>query len=85
MIKLLSSLAIETMVYKKSYMVEGSELQAEKWCESKPPLMAPQSRAYIASNPIPARGLPLGIKLCCDPEKKQLMKKQWWLKPRLNP
>jgi hypothetical protein len=65
--------------------VEGGELWAQKWCESKPPLMALQSRAYIMSNPRAVRGRPLGIKPHPDPDEDQLMKKEWWLKPRLTP
>jgi hypothetical protein len=42
--------------------VEGSGLWAQKWCESKPPLKAPQSHAHIASNPKSTCGIPPGIK-----------------------
>jgi hypothetical protein len=49
-------------------VAEGGELWAQKWCESKPPLMAPQSRAYIMTNPRAACGRPLGIKPHCNPE-----------------
>jgi hypothetical protein len=66
-------------------VAKGGELRAQKRCEFKPLSTAPQSRAYKTSNPRAARGHPLGIKPRCDPEKKKLMKKEWWLKPRLTP
>jgi hypothetical protein len=44
-------------------MEVGGELRAQKWCESKPPLIALQSHAYIMKNPRAARGSPLGIEL----------------------
>jgi hypothetical protein len=66
-------------------MVEGGELQAQKQCEFKLLSTAPQSCAYKTSNPRAMCGLPLGIKPRYDLEKKQLMKKEWWLKPRLTP
>jgi hypothetical protein len=41
--------------------VEGGELWAQKWCESKLPLTGLQSRAYIVSNPRAGSGCPLGV------------------------
>jgi hypothetical protein len=43
-------------------VAEGGGLRAQKWCEYKPPLMAPQSRAHLASNLKASCGSPLGIK-----------------------
>jgi hypothetical protein len=50
-------------------MEEGGELRAQKWCGSKPPLMTPQSCAYIMSNPTTTCGLPLGVKSRSDPKE----------------
>jgi hypothetical protein len=50
-------------------VAEGGELRAQKRCGSKPPLMAPQSCAYIMTNPTATRGRPLGVKSCPDPEE----------------
>jgi hypothetical protein len=55
-------------------VVEGDELRAQKRCNSKPLLMAPQSCAYIAFYPRETCGHPLSFKSCCDPERRQLMK-----------
>jgi hypothetical protein len=43
-------------------VAEGGGLQAQKRCEYKPPLMAPQPYAHLASNLKAACGRPLGIK-----------------------
>ena len=43
-------------------MEVGGELQAQKWCGSKLPLMAPQSRDSMKTNPSAMHGNPLGIK-----------------------
>jgi hypothetical protein len=56
-------------------VAEGGELRAQKWCESKPPLTAPQSRAYITSNPRAACGNPLGIKPHPDPDERSVNEK----------
>jgi hypothetical protein len=56
-------------------VAEGGELRSQKRCESKPPLMAPQSRAYIKTNPRAAHGHSLGIKPHLDP-KGRLVKKR---------
>jgi hypothetical protein len=56
-------------------VAEGGELRAQKWCGSKPPLMAPQSRAYITSNLRATRGLPLGVKPRSDPEEDSVNEK----------
>jgi hypothetical protein len=50
-------------------VAEGGELRAQKRCESKPLLTAPQSCAYIVFNPRAARGGPLGIEPRPDPEE----------------
>jgi hypothetical protein len=56
-------------------VAEGGELRAQKRCGSKPPLMAPQSRAYIMSNPRATRGHPLGVKPRSDPEEDSVNEK----------
>jgi hypothetical protein len=55
-------------------MVEAGELWAQKKCDSKLILMAPQSRAHIESYPRASCGHPLSIKSRCDPERRKLMK-----------
>jgi hypothetical protein len=37
----LSGPTIETVVWKKDYVARGGGLQAQKWCEPKPPLSGP--------------------------------------------
>jgi hypothetical protein len=56
-------------------VAEGGELRAQKRCESKPPLTAPQSRAYIMTNPRATRGHPLGVKPHPDPEERSIKKR----------
>jgi hypothetical protein len=56
-------------------MVEGGELRDQKWCESKPPLTALQSRAHIASYLEVVRGNPLSIKLHPDPDEGSVNEK----------
>jgi hypothetical protein len=65
-------------------MAEGGGLRAQKQCEFKPLLMAPQSHAHIASNPRAARGRPLGTKPRPDLKGSVNKRKDWWLKPRLT-
>jgi hypothetical protein len=76
-IKFLSGPAIETVVYRKSYVAVSGELQAQNQSRSKPLLTDPQSHDYKTSNPRAAGGSPLGIKPRCNPKKKQLMKMEW--------
>jgi hypothetical protein len=56
-------------------VAEGGELRAQKWCESKPSLIAPQSCAYIASNLREAHGSPLVIKPHPDPDERSVNEK----------
>jgi hypothetical protein len=58
-------------------VAEDGELWAQKQCESKLPLMAPQSRAYISSNPRAMHGGPLGIEPRPDPEEDSVNGKDW--------
>jgi hypothetical protein len=60
--KLLSGPVIETMVWKKLYMAKGGGLRAQKQCDLKPLLTAPQSRDHIVSNLRASCGRPLGTK-----------------------
>jgi hypothetical protein len=53
----------------------GGELRAEKWCKSKPPLMALQSHADMTTNPRAARGSPLGIKPQPDLDERSVNEK----------
>jgi hypothetical protein len=57
-------------------VVEGGELWAQKWCESKPPLTDPQSRAYIMINPRVVNGRPLGIKPRPDPKERSFKERR---------
>jgi hypothetical protein len=82
----LSGPTIETMIRYRLYVAEGGGLRAQKRCDSKPLLMAPQLRAHIASYPRVAHGHPLSIKSRCDPDKVVVnRRKEWWLKPQLTP
>jgi hypothetical protein len=65
--------------------VEGGELRAQKWCESKLPLTAPQSRAYIMSNPRAACGSPLGIEPHPDLEEDSVNGKGLVVETSLSP
>jgi hypothetical protein len=56
-------------------VAEDNELRAQKRCEFKPLLTAPQSHAYKTSNPRAMHGHPPSIKPRCNPKKKKLMKK----------
>jgi hypothetical protein len=53
-------------------VAEGGELRAQKQCESKPHLTAPQSHAYIMSNPRAMCGSPLGVEPRPDPEEDSI-------------
>jgi hypothetical protein len=66
-------------------VVEGGELRAQKRCNSKPLLTAPQSRAHIAFYPRAACGRPLSFKSRCDPERRQLMKVELVVETWLTP
>jgi hypothetical protein len=55
--------------------VEGGGLWVQKLCGSKMPLTAPQSCDYIASNPRVARGTPLGVEPCPDPDERSVNEK----------
>jgi hypothetical protein len=54
--------------------VEGCELWAQKWCEYKPLMTTPQSRAYITRNQRAVHGRPLGVNPHPDPRRDQLIK-----------
>jgi hypothetical protein len=56
-------------------VAEDGELWAQKRCESKPPLTALQSRAYITTNLRAACGSPLGIKPHPDPDERSVNEK----------
>jgi hypothetical protein len=63
MLIFLSGSTIKTMVRRKGYMVEGGELQAQKWCGFKPPLTTPQSRVLLKNDKFDSNTwLPLGMK-----------------------
>jgi hypothetical protein len=55
---------MESMVWKKCYVVKCDGLRAQKHSESKPILMAPQSHVYMASYPRAACSRPLSIRYC---------------------
>jgi hypothetical protein len=56
-------------------VAEDGELRAQKRCESKPPLTAPQSRAYITTNLRATCGSPLGVKPHPDPDERSINEK----------
>jgi hypothetical protein len=56
-------------------MAKGSELQAQKWCESKTLMIAPQSCSYIMRNPRATCGFPLGVRQCFNPEEDSVNEK----------
>jgi hypothetical protein len=56
-------------------MVEGGELRAQRWCESKPLMMAPRLCAYIMKNLGAMSGHPLGINPLPDFKERSIKKK----------
>jgi hypothetical protein len=53
----------------------GGEFLTQKRCKSKPPLMAPQSRAYMTTNMRATCGSPLGVKPHPDPDEGSINEK----------
>jgi hypothetical protein len=56
-------------------VAKGGGLWAQKWCESKPPLTAPQSCAYIESNPRAMHYIPLGVNPHPESDKRSVNEK----------